>query len=189
MLRHAVRIATPVVALLAMGLASPAVAQGARSPLGDRDTDQPIEITADSLEVQQEEQMAIFRGNVDAVQGDLVLNADTLRVYYTQQEGAEPSGIRRIEAIGNVILSSPEETAQGEQGVYHVDRDFVELTGDVVLTRGENVIRGRRLELDLASGYSKIVGTGTAAQGAPKEERVRALFFPESGDGQQDASQ
>ena len=46
------------------------------------DTSLPIEITADSLEVRQEEQIAVFRGNVDAVQGDLNLRADELTVYY-----------------------------------------------------------------------------------------------------------
>jgi lipopolysaccharide export system protein LptA len=175
-------------ALSALGLLGSAAAQDQPSVLGGRDTDQPIEITADSLEVQQDQRVATFSGNVDAVQGDLVLNADTLRVHYAQEGGSNPSGIRRIEASGNVLLSSPQETAQGDEGVYFVDRDFIELTGNVVLTRGDNVIRGRQLELDLASGHSRIVGASTAAEGAAPQDRVRALFYPESqGEGQEDA--
>ncbi|MGI9449125.1 MAG: LptA/OstA family protein, partial [Geminicoccaceae bacterium] len=48
----------------------------------DRDQTLPIEISADSLEVAQEDRIATFAGNVDAIQGDLVLSADTLKVHY-----------------------------------------------------------------------------------------------------------
>src|SRR3546814_6194619 len=36
----------------------------------NRNTNQPININSDTLEVQQDKQLAIFRGKVDAVQGD-----------------------------------------------------------------------------------------------------------------------
>ena len=140
------------------------------------DTSLPIEITADSLEVRQEEQIAVFRGNVDAVQGDLNLRADELTVYYrTGDENG--NSVRLIEAHGNVFLSSPTEMAQGENGVYNVDADTVELTGTVVLTRGETVIRGDRLEMDLATGRSRVLSGGVETGG---EGRVKALFVPKS---------
>ena len=47
--------------------------------------------------------------------------------------------------MGNVFMSSPEETAQGEFGVYDVDGALLTLEGSVVLTRDENVVRGERL--------------------------------------------
>ena len=52
------------------------------------DSSLPIEITADSLEVLQDRKVATFTGNVDAVQGDLVLSADLLRVHYGDAESA-----------------------------------------------------------------------------------------------------
>ena len=123
------------------------------------DSSQPIEISADTLEVLQEEQIATFAGNVDAVQGDLVLSADKLLVHY-EGENSDSVGlaagrgnsIRRIDAVGQVIITSPEETAEGDYGTYDVASEFMTLEGDVVLTRGANVIRGERLELDLVSG-------------------------------------
>lgn len=173
-------------ALLALliGAAPPAGAQGF-----DRASDQPIEITADSLEVVQADRIATFVGNVDAVQGDLVLSADRLKVHYRGSGDDEPASgstgtIRRIEATGNVVLTSPEETAEGEVGVYDVAAQLVTLDGAVVLTRGENVIRGDRLELDLATGVSRVVANATAAEGAPPERRVRAVFTPNEGEGQ-----
>jgi lipopolysaccharide export system protein LptA len=51
---------------------------------------QPIEINADRLEVQQEKQIAVFSGNVDATQGDFKMKADQLRVFYREQQQASP---------------------------------------------------------------------------------------------------
>ena len=170
-------IALVVAFLLTPGLAWAQVGTG-------YDTSLPIEITADSLEVQQEEQLAVFTGNVDAVQGELNLRADRLVVHY-RTNAAESNAIRLIEAFGNVFLSSPSEIAQGAKGLYNLDTDTVELTGDVVLTRGESVIRGDLLVMDLATGKSRVTGNaaGTKA-GGQASGRVKALFVPSNDDAE-----
>lgn len=147
------------------------------------DTGLPIEITADSLEVLQEQNIATFQGNVDAVQGDMVLSADQLRVHYRSGADGEPapagdSSIRRIEAEGNVFLSSPRETAQGAVGTYDVAANRVTMEGSVVLTRDDNVIRGERLEMDLVSGRSQMFAAIPSTEGGDAAQRVRALFTP-----------
>lgn len=154
----------------------------------DHDTSLPIEITADTLEVVQPDQVATFEGNVDAVQGDLTLSADRLRVHYrgsgdaADESAAGSTGtIRRIEAFGNVVVTSPMETAQGATGVYDVASRQVTLDGQVVLTRAQNVITGEHLVLDLNTGVSRMIAGGTASEGAPPEERVRAIFTPQDG--------
>lgn len=138
------------------------------------DTSLPIEITADTLEVDQESQIAIFTGNVDAVQGKLNLRADLLKVHYRTKDDGENS-ISKIEAEDNVFLSSPTETAQGNRGIYDIETEKVHLFGSVVLTRGKNVIKGDRLVLDLTTGKSKVESAAAAAGG---QERVKALFVP-----------
>ena len=151
---------------------------------GGYDTSLPIEITADALEVRQEEQIAVFTGNVDAVQGELNLRADRLVVYY-RANAKESNAISLIEAFGNVFLSSPTETAQGEKGVYNLDTDTIELTGGVVLTRGESVIRGDRLDMDLASGRTRVSSTSVVTQqGDQGSGRVKALFVPSNDDAE-----
>jgi lipopolysaccharide export system protein LptA len=145
------------------------------------DSTLPIEITADSLEVVQDEQIATFMGNVDAVQGDLVLTSDQLRVHYRgsgEAPGMTAGSIRRIEAMGNVFLSSPEETAQGDFGVYDVDGALLTLEGAVVLTRDENVVRGERLEIDLATGRSQMFAAVPSTAGGTPGQRVKAVFVP-----------
>ena len=148
------------------------------------DTSLPIEINADALEVRQDEQIAVFTGNVDAAQGDLNLRADKLVVHY-RANAQESNAITMIEAFGNVFLSSPTEIAQGEKGVYNLDEDTIELTGGVVLTRGESVIRGERLDMDLISGRSRVSGgTAVGQESNQGTGRVKALFVPSNDDAE-----
>jgi lipopolysaccharide export system protein LptA len=173
--------------LLALGAAGILLATAAdlRAQGLKHDTSLPIEITADQLEVAQKEQVATFTGNVDAVQGDLVLSADKLRVFYydsgkeTPPPGANGS-IRRIEAEGNVFISSPRETAQGKFGVYDVASNQLTLEGSVVLTQDANVVRGERLEMDLVSGRSRVLAAVTSSEGGEAPQRVRAIFTPQA---------
>ena len=193
-------------ASLAIALGLPAGLAAAQVNLSKQhDSDQPIEISADSLEVQQDQQIATFRGNVDAVQGDIRLRADQLKVHYRNKsaaatdagkatakpadkpaakstKGAKPGGqvgdatmgssISRIDAIGKVFISSPDETAQGDTGVYDLDKHTIVLEGQpVVLTRGPNVLRGQRAVMNLDTGRSVME---TAPGG-----RVKGLFVPQ----------
>lgn len=169
-------------ALASFALALAASVTGAaaqEASIRDHDTSQPIAITADSLEVERDRGVAMFSGAVDAIQGDLVLRADILRVHYRDGEasGAAPSGaISRIDAEGGVFFSTPTETAEGERGVYDVRNGTITLFGAVVLTRGNNVLTGSRLELSLATGTSRLYSDGEEGGG-----RVRGLFVPEEG--------
>ena len=151
------------------------------APGSGHDSRQPIEITADTLEVLQADKVAVFRGKVDAVQGDMLLRADTLVVHYREAEAeAENLRVARIDAEGNVFVSSPRETAQGRRGVYDVDAARIDLTGGVVLTRGDNVIEGDSLRMDLDSGRSRVVGAGADAGSGG---RVHGLFVPRDAGG------
>lgn len=146
---------------------------------GGHDSSQPIEITADTLEVRQSDNIAIFRGNVDAVQGSMLLRADKLVVYYREaEEGEQNLGISRIDAEGNVFVSSPRETAQGQRGVYDVDNARIDLAGDVTLTWGDNIIEGDTLQMDLEAGTSSVT-----SEGKEIGERVRGLFVPKDENG------
>ncbi len=81
--------------------------------------------------------------------------------------------IRRMEVTGGVHVSSPAETATGDQGVYDLEAGTITLTGNVIVTRGENILRGSRLDIDVESGKSIIMGGGDTG-------RVKGLFVPKS---------
>jgi lipopolysaccharide export system protein LptA len=184
------------------------------------DKKKPIEITSDKLDVDQQDKTAIFEGNVDAIQGEVHLKADRLKVYYdedTTQTGATsaapetgaapqaaaqaPAGaqpvatdaaadpasggkIRRMDVDGKVFMSSPTETASGDHAVYLAETGLITLTGNVILTRGQNVIRGTKLVIDADTGHSVIESKPSAGGG-----RVKGLFVPKQPGGQGPSAQ
>lgn len=158
---------------LALGLlmlALPAAAQVRTAAVNARE---PIEIAADALEVQQDKRTATFTGNVNANQGNMVMKADRLIVTYAQ--GGGDNAISKLDAVGKVFLSTPAETAQGNNATYDVPAGIITLTGSVILTQGQNVLRGERAVLNLATGNSRVEG---APAGAGGDGRVRVVIDP-----------
>jgi lipopolysaccharide export system protein LptA len=73
--------------------------------------------------------------------------------------------IRRIEAIGGVLVTEKEQNAVGDTGVFDMPTNTVTLTGNVIVTRGKDVMRGQRLVVDLTTGVSKIESGGGQVEG------------------------
>ena len=151
-----------------LALAAPALAQSAPSALAGHNTNAPVNVAADRIEVQDRADRAIFSGNVQVQQGNLRLNAGRVTLAYTNAGGIE---VQRIDASGGVTVTSPSETARGAFGIYDTDRRLITLIGGVVLTRGANVLRGGRLVIDLRSGRAVVEGSAspgvTAGTGGP----------------------
>jgi lipopolysaccharide export system protein LptA len=147
-------------ALLLAGLAvGPAASQ--TSALKGHNSNAPVDVAADRIEVQDRADRAIFSGNVEVRQGALQLSTTRLTVAYANAGGIE---IKRLEATGGVLLRSPSETARSQYAIYDLDQRLVTMIGGVTLIRGESRVQGGRLVLDLDSGRAVLDG-GTA--GAP----------------------
>lgn len=170
------------VAFLALLLVGIPLAAAQAQPAMPGSGSEPIEILADVLTVEQASQVATFSGNVQAVQGEMTLTAARLKVFYAQGDAAAGSvagpgqgtQVTRIEADGDVRLSNPTDTAEGDRGVYDVAAQTVRLDGNVILTSGDNVVRGSSLDMDLRTNVSTVRSTGGDGAG----QRVRALFMP-----------
>ena len=169
--------------------AAPGLAVAQVSALKSHDTAQAIDITADRLEVREKENTAVFSGSVEAVQGDMQISADSITVHYEKTAGGGDPTISRLDLAGRAKLVSPSEVAESEWAVYDVEARLLTLGGSVVLTRGDSVLRGDRLELDLDSGVTKfesapVVGVGAPIVGeAAQSGRVRGRFsVPDQGE-------
>src|SRR5690554_3340984 len=169
--------ATSALVAALLCLSSPALAQ---QPGGFRtDPDTPIEVEADALEVENTKQSATFIGNVRVKQGEMRLKSDQLTIFYNGNSGAGSSRIDRIAAKGNVVVSAPDaQTASGEWATYKVAARQIEMGNAVVLRQGDNVIRGSRLHVDLATGHARVSGAAGAENGG--NVRVRGLFQPDN---------
>jgi lipopolysaccharide export system protein LptA len=133
----------------------------ASSALRGHDTRAPNDINAGRIEVRDRENQANFSGDVRVDQGQMTLNAATMRVYY-QRGGGSNLTITRLDAEGGVQLRSPSERVNSQLGIYDVERRQLTFVGNVVLTRGDSVLRGSRLVIDLDNGRSTLDGSATA---------------------------
>ena len=147
---------------------------------------QPVQINAQTLEVRDKSKVATYTGNVRLVQGDTTLRCTKLIVYYDGEQAAGnsvkaatpgPAGsqqIRHIEAIGSVIVTQKDQTATGEKAIYDIKDDTVTLSpvpgGYVVVTQGQDVVRGRHLTVHLASGVSQFDGGDVMSVIVPKNQ-------------------
>lgn len=118
-------------------------------------SDQPVEITADSLEISQENRSAVFKGNVLVVQGDVRLRANEILVDYVE---GDKTKIDRLTANGDVLLASPSEAAEAETAVYSLTSREIEMSGNVLLTQGASVMSGQVLFVNLEAGTGRMEG-------------------------------
>jgi len=89
-------------------------------------------------------------------------------------DGDEGSRISRIDAQGNVLVSTPTDIGRGDYGVYNADTGIVTLLGNVTITRGPNAIKGEYAVVDLNNNVSRMM-PGPSAPGTPAS-RVEGLF-------------
>jgi lipopolysaccharide export system protein LptA len=143
------------VALICAAAAFAQQPQGSISALKGHDSNAPIDVASDRLEVQDRADRAVFVGNVHVKQAELSLDTARLSVAYSSSGGVQ---IKRLDASGGVTVRSPSETASGTFGIYDLDRKLITLVGDVRLQRQGSEINGQRLVIDLDSGRAVIEG-------------------------------
>lgn len=155
------RILLPLLVLyLAPGLA---LGQGAPVAFGAStyDSTLPVEVSADQLQVNQTDGSATFSGNVVVGQGTMRLTGAVVDVTYATEGTGQ---IERMHARGGVTLSTGVEAAEAEEAVYTLATGEVVMTGDVILTQGQNAMAGEKLTVQLDAGTGVMEG------------RVRVIF-------------
>ena len=150
------------IAAAATGALAQSQQQGT-SALKGHNSNAPVDVTADRIEVQDGADRAIFAGNVHATQAEMTLDTERLTVAYSNKPGGAESTaggvqIHRLDAAGGVVVHSRSETAKGDFGIYDLDRKLITLIGNVQLTQRNNVVNGQRLVINLDSGRAVVDG-------------------------------
>lgn len=147
----------------AMAFAAPLVAQA----LKNHNTNAPVDVEADRIEVQDRADRAIFSGNVRVQQAEMTLTAARLTVAYANRQGNDGGvQIQRLDAAGGVVVRSPGETARGQFAIYDLNRRQITMLGGVSLDQGANTVRGGRLVINLDTGRSVIDGSAVGGGAA-----------------------
>ncbi|MGF9565423.1 LptA/OstA family protein [Neorhizobium sp. JUb45] len=176
-LRRFLTSMTVPAALAACCMASSALAQSSTRMEGmTLSNDKPIQIESDQLEIQDTEKKAYFTGNVRVVQGTTTMRAGKMTVLYLGEGSSVTSGNTQIDKIflnDTVHLTSGEQNATADQGIFTMASQTFELTGkQVVLSDGPNVFRGCKLTVLMKTGEAKL----TPCSGT----RVQILLDPKS---------
>lgn len=179
MRRNEVMKLAAVLALLATG---PALAQSDAKMTGLKlSNDQPIQIESDKLEVQQEQNLAIFTGNVNVVQGATLMKAGKMTVYYVKGGGSATTGsanIDHLEVDGKVYIKTETQVATGDRGTFDMKSQVFTLSGQkVVLSEGSNVLVGCKLTVQMNTGLAQVDGCGG---GGGSGGRVMMSITPDS---------
>ena len=111
-----------------------------------------------------------LRGRAEVIQGQNRLRADAIN-------GTIVGGdLTRVEASGNVYFVTPDQAIRGDRAVYTFASDEVVVTGDVILTQGQNVLTGGRLVYNTRTESARMEG-GAGSNGG----RIRGVFYPDNG--------
>lgn len=148
------------ITITALALAGAASAQDMQLRLGQSMNlaESQLEITSDTLEVDQATGVSVFSGNVVAAQGEMRLTAASLRIEYsaTGEEGRQR--INRLVADGGVTMVTEFEAVEARTAIYSLNEQTLEMLGDVVLVQGVNVLAGERFFADLRAGTGQMSG-------------------------------
>lgn len=144
---------------------------------------QPIDIEADMLNINDKTSEAEFIGRVNARQGKMTMRSAKLLVNYSGDDSgsAAPGAnakIKSIRAEGRVLINTGNDQATtSDWALYRASDQTMTIGGNVVLTQGENVIKGDELVIDMKTNRSRFVNRGDST----KRKRVRGLFMPNQG--------
>ncbi len=143
--------------LLGVGMAS---AQDMQLRLGQslNLSERQLEINAETLEVDQETGVSTFSGNVVVSQGEMRLTAQTLRIEYSATGEGSRQRIDRLLADGGVTMVTESEAIEARSAIYSLAEQTLEMTGDVVLVQGVNILAGERFFANLRAGTGRMSG-------------------------------
>ena len=153
-------------AAIALGLflllaAVPAIAQ---NPLA---SGEQVEISADSLVIEESARQATFSGNVLITRTGLTVRAAEVTVLY----GGGIDDIQSFDAHGNVSIETAGQTATGERAVFDPKTQILRLTGNVLVRNAAGTMGGAVLTVNLETNDTVFEAGGG--------QRVTGVFTPQ----------
>ncbi len=134
-----------------------------------QDRDKALKIEGRPAQFQVVAGVATYGGYIDWAQvvlGNTTIRCRFLTIHWAREEvagdvkAAEPfvgnGYIRKLELSRDVTITYRDQTATANDGVLDLRANLGMLTGDVVLTQGQDVLRSGRLVADLATGTSRM---------------------------------
>ncbi len=152
------------------------------------DPQQPIQIEAEKMTLDQQNAISTYSGKVTMAQGSILIEADTLIVHLNN------SRLDRLEAFGSTsgqasfrqqLANGGETRARAGQIEYRAGESRLILKQQAQLQQGGNHIQSERIDYNTASN-SLIAGQNRESS---RRERVRIVIEPDGGPAQKNTEQ
>lgn len=167
-------------------LLTPLLAQAERT-----DRDQPINLEADRVSIDDKALTRIFEGHVKFTQGTMLLTGSKVLITETTD------GLRHGTVTGNLATfrqkrdeSDEYVNGRAERIEYDAGSDIVELHGKATLTQGKDEVHGNFIRYDSRNETYTVVGAAAKNQDAEGDGRVHIIIYPKekkSATGEADA--
>jgi lipopolysaccharide export system protein LptA len=162
--------------LVGLGLGAPANAQ-----IGTGNG--PVDISANRSVYNQAQRSIVYTGDVDAIQDGTRLRAQKLTILFAARPGDQGSGASTGQVLGSglgqaermiaeneVFYITADERVRADRAVYELTSRTITMSGNVVVSRGKDVLTGGRLVINLE--------TNTSMMDPVPGGRVRTAIFP-----------
>lgn len=166
-MKSTIRAARVLLAVLCLAAAAAAHAL-------KEDRDQPVQITADTVDMNEKTRVAVYRGHVRMRQGSAEIHADRVEVRLRESENK----VETMRVTGNParLKVRPDDKdedvhASAREMIYRAIARRVELRGDALLRQGRNELGGEDITYDLDE--KRLSATGGKSGG-----RVHAVLYP-----------
>ncbi|MFK5894498.1 MAG: lipopolysaccharide transport periplasmic protein LptA [Pseudomonadota bacterium] len=142
------------------------------------DKDKPIELEADSADINDKKGISIYRGNVILIQGSTQLHAETLTLFHNQQHK-----LTKLEAIGSParFKQRPDKQkddvkAKAGKIIYYVKKELIHLYNNASFWQGKNSFQGEEIIYDTKNDIVKATSKKTADGKIQSGGRVKVII-------------
>ncbi len=131
-----------------------------------------ITIESDHLDVDTQKGEAVFTGNVKAHQGNIVVQGARLTLRFDDATKT----VSTLVAEDDVFIHWQDRQATCDKAVYRLDREMLDLSGDVLITRGEERLSGQRVSVDMKTNNQTVEGEGGRVQIRVKNDQESGIL-------------
>jgi lipopolysaccharide export system protein LptA len=139
---------------------------------------EPINIEANRMVSQENDNSVVFIGNVDARQGKLTIRSDEMTVFYAgtknNKDKQATSQMEKLICKNNVKIVQNDWLGTGDRMDYFAKERKVILSGNAKAWQGQNMVAGKTIIYYLDEKRSVV------EQDETTKSRVRAVLHPES---------
>lgn len=145
------------------------------------DRDQPIELEADTVTVDEAKKISTYMGNVILTQGSLVIRAEKMTV---REDG---DGFQHSICYGSPTTFKQKRTGKdeyieggGQRIEYNGRMDKVKLFTSAWVKRAEDIINGDFISYDANAEFAEVIGGTAANPDGTVNGRVKAVIQPKN---------